>query len=105
MRAAYLQKQRAVFHLVFDILSRNASGTEQLTAKRAKTVGNGVVGLICKSMILHVCMVGCVAPDKIQFIVKTADSDAVVIFQYMKCPSDVELPPVIFKYVAEMRLE
>ena len=46
-------------------------------------------------MILHVCMVGCVAPDKIQFIVKTADSDAVVIFQYMKCPSDVELPPVI----------
>ena len=56
-------------------------------------------------MILHVCTVGGIASDKIQFIVKTADSDAVVIFQYMKCPSDVELPPVIFKYVAEMRLE
>ena len=47
----------------------------------------------------------CHMDDVLSILDSDSNVDAVVIFQYMKCPSDVELPPVIFKYVAEMRLE
>lgn len=52
--------------------------------------------------MLPVCII---AADEIQLIVETADADAVVLFQGMKNPADVDLLSVILKHVGKVGLK
>lgn len=56
-------------------------------------------------MAFQILLINGVAADKIQLIIKAADSDTVILIQNVENAVNIHFFPEVFKYVAEVRLE